>query len=231
MERSVAFVGDHLRVVARSLARREPVAAQVALARNAERRMHAHFRANTHKGAMFLCAVLLAARARTPGGDEVDVRAAVGAVARDLEPLVEPHGTHGAAARARFGVGGILREVRAGLPSLFDVALPAYRRAAARGERGDAPSYRALAGLMRTVEDTTALHRCGAEGLRTLREDGARLDEALDAGSAAAFLRARSEAYRAMNLTMGGVADLLGVAQGWLEDRGELLPAAPPTCR
>jgi triphosphoribosyl-dephospho-CoA synthase len=77
------------------------------------------------------------------------------------------------------------------------------------------------------VEDTTALRRCGPAGLVVLREDGARLDAALDAGAAADFLRARSEAYRAMNLTMGGVADLLGVAHGWLADRGELLPPSP----
>jgi len=74
------------------------------------------------------------------------------------------------------------------------------------------------------VEDTTALHRCGHAGLAALREDGARLDAALDAGAGADFLRGRSEAYRAMSLTMGGVADLLGVAHGWLADRGELLP-------
>ena len=220
----MAFVGEHLRVVAGSLGRGEPLAAQVALARSAERRMHVHFRSNTHKGAMFLGGVLLAARGRAPAGGEEETRAAVVSVARDLEPLVEPERTHGAAVRARYGVGGILREVRAGLPSLFDVALPAYRRAVARGEAGDVPSFRALASLMRTVEDTTALHRCGQAGLAVLREDGARLDAALDAGAAADFLRARSEAYRAMNLTMGGVADLLGVAHGWLADRGELLP-------
>jgi triphosphoribosyl-dephospho-CoA synthase len=189
--------------------------------------MHAQFGANTHKGAMFLCGVLLAARARAPAGEEEEVRRAVTAVARDLEAFVEPGGTHGAAARARFGVGGILREVRAGMPAVFGEAVPAYRRAVARGEAGDLPSFRALASLMRTVEDTTALHRCGAAGLAALRDDGARLDEALDAGRAEGFLRARSEAYRAMNLTMGGVADLLGVAHGWLAGRGELLDDLP----
>jgi triphosphoribosyl-dephospho-CoA synthase len=146
-------------------------------------------------------------------------------VARELEPLLAIGGTHGAAARARFRMGGILHEVGAGLPSVFDVALPAYRAAAARGERADAPPFRMLAGLMQTVEDTTALHRCGADGLALLRADGARLEAVLDAGGARAavrFLRERNTAYRELNLTMGGVADLLGVAYGWLAWRGEL---------
>lgn len=228
MECSVAFAEDHLRVLAGSLGRGEPLAAQVALGRVAERRMHAHFRSNTHRGAMFLGGVLLAARARAPAGDDAEVQAAVAVVARELEPLVEPEGTHGAAVRARLGVGGILREIGAGLPSVFGVAVPAYRRAVARGEMGDAPSFRMLASLMRTVEDTTALHRCGPAGLATLREDGARLEEALDARCAEAFLRRRNAAYRAMNLTMGGVADLLGVAHGWIVYRGLGVPTPGP---
>jgi triphosphoribosyl-dephospho-CoA synthase len=223
MERSVAFASEHLLVLARSLGRSEPLAAQVALARVAERRMHAHFGTNTHKGAMFLGGVLLAARARAPAGGEAEVRAAVAAVARALQPAVTPEGTHGAAARARFGVGGILGEVAAGLPAVFEVALPAWRAAVARGEPGSAPSFRMLAGLMRTVEDTTALHRCGPPGLATLRADGIELDRRLDAGDAVPFLRARNAAYRELNLTMGGVADLLGVAHGWLAAGGELV--------
>jgi triphosphoribosyl-dephospho-CoA synthase len=224
MARSVAFARDHLLVLARSLDRREPLAAQVALARVAERRMHAHFGTNTHRGALFLGGVLLAARARAPEGAEGEVRAAVAGVARELLPALAPEGTHGAAARARFGVGGILQEVGAGLPSVFDVALPAYRGAVARGEAGEAPSFRVLAALMRSVEDTTALHRCGVAGLAILRDDGAELERRLDAGDPAPFLRERNAAYRALNLTMGGVADLLGLAHGWLAACGELVP-------
>jgi triphosphoribosyl-dephospho-CoA synthase len=219
MERSIALVRGHLGEVARSLARGEPLAAQVALSRAAEGRMLERFATNTHKGAIFLCGVVLAARARAGRDDEHALRLSLALVARELGPLLAPGATHGAAARARFGVGGILREVAAGLPSLFEVALPAHRAAAARGERGDAPAFRMLSALMRAVEDTTALHRCGERGLATLRADGARLDAVLDAGGArgaAAFLRQRNAAYRELNLTMGGVADLLGVAYGWL---------------
>jgi triphosphoribosyl-dephospho-CoA synthase len=177
------------------------------------------FGTNTHRGAIFLGGVVLVARGRAGADDEGPLRGALGEVARALAPLLPAQPTHGAAARARFRVGGILQEVAAGLPSVFERALPAHRRATARGERGDVPTFRMLASLMRTVEDTTALHRCGAAGLLTLRADGARLDERLDAGDALAFLRERNAAYRAAGLTMGGVADLLGIACGWLAYR------------
>ena len=231
MERSVAFVREYLGDVARSLGRAEPLAAQVALARGAETRMRERFGTNTHKGALFLGGMVLVARARTASDDELGLRLALGRAAREVRPLLANEGTHGAAARARFRVGGILREVADGLPSVFEVALPAFRAALASGEDGDAPSFRMLASLMRTVEDTTALHRCGADGLATLRADGARLDGVLDErgpSGAAAFLRERNAAYRAANLTMGGVADLLGLALGWLAWRREI-PHEPRT--
>ena len=83
-------------------------------------------------------------------------------------------------------------------------------------------SFAALARLMQTVEDTTALHRCGEAGLARIRADGARLEQLVDAGEHVSFLRERNASYRRMNLTMGGVADLLGVAFGWLAYRGDI---------
>jgi triphosphoribosyl-dephospho-CoA synthase len=66
------------------------------------------------------------------------------------------------------------------------------------------------------------LHRCGRAGLARLREDGARLERLVPAGAHVAFLHDRNALYRRMNLTMGGVADLLGATFGWLGYRGEL---------
>lgn len=187
--------------------------------------MREQFGTNTHKGALFLGGMILVARSRTRSDDEDALRRALARAASEVQPLLDNHATHGTAARALYRVGGIVGEVAHGLPSLFEVALPAFRAAVARGDGGDTPAFRMLASLMRTVEDTTALHRCGAVGLATLREDGARLDGALDergARGAAEFLRERNGAYRAANLTMGGIADLLGVAFGWLAWCGEL---------
>jgi triphosphoribosyl-dephospho-CoA synthase len=228
MERSIVLVSAHLDALAASLARREPLGRQIAMARRAEQAMLGRLGTNTHKGALFLGGTLLVARDRAGTDDEGALRAAVSSVARDVAALAPPRGTNGAAARRRFGVGGVLREVQAGLPSVFEGAVPAFRAAVQRGEDGQTASFRMLAALMRRVEDTTALHRCGAAGLAQLRDDGARLEELVAVGAHLPFLRERNALYRRMNLTMGGVADLLGAALGWLAYRCELPPDPSP---
>jgi triphosphoribosyl-dephospho-CoA synthase len=228
MERSIGLVAGYLDEVAGSLAREEPLDRQVALGRDAERRMLAACGTNTHKGAIFLGGLLLAASARAaPGGGEAGLRRAIASVAGELLAGRALPESHGETARRAFRVGGILGEALQGLPSVFEAALPAWRAARARG-RGDGPaSFAMLAALMQSVEDTTALHRGGAEGLARLREDGRRLAALLDAaGDHEAFLAERNRAYVAANLTMGGVADLLGLAFGWLVHEGALPPPA-----
>ena len=222
MERSIALVGVCFAELAASLAGGEPLASQIEVAKRAERRMLEQFGTNTHKGAIFLGGLLLVALHRAPRDEASAVRAEVRWVARELAATATPRDTHGAVIRARFAVGGILSEAQAGLPSVFDVAVPVLRAAVERGEGAAEASFRALARLMQTVEDTTALHRCGPAGLNRLREDGARLEALVAAGTHLPFLRERNALYRRLGLTMGGVADLLGCALGWLAYRGEL---------
>jgi triphosphoribosyl-dephospho-CoA synthetase len=228
MERSIALLGDYHAALCGSIAAGEAVGRQVAIAQRAERRMLEELGTNTHKGAIFLGGVMLMARHRAGTGDEGAVRLAAAAVARDLAGRIAPRSTHGEEARARFGVGGILREVAMGLPSVFDHALPWYRVAAREGSDHALASFAALARLMQTVEDTTALHRCGPPGLARLREDGRRLEGLVRQGGHLAFLRQRNAEYARTGLTMGGVADLLGVALGWLAATGELAPTGTP---
>jgi triphosphoribosyl-dephospho-CoA synthase len=84
-----------------------------------------------------------------------------------------------------------------------------------------------LGRLMSTVEDSTSLHRCGREGLVTVREDGRKLELlVLQRGDFLGFLAERNEAYISRNLTMGGVADLLALAFAWLAHTGEIGLAA-----
>jgi len=69
-----------------------------------------------------------------------------------------------------------------------------------------------MATLMRKVEDTTAVRRCGLEGLERLRRDGAILQDLLDMGrDPEPFLVLLNEDYRRDNLTMGGVADCMAL--------------------
>jgi triphosphoribosyl-dephospho-CoA synthetase len=222
MERSVALVGGYLAEVAGSLLRGEPLEGQVALGRAAEARMLSALGANTHRGAIFLGGLVLVARHRAPAG-EAALPAAVSAAAEALLPGRALNGSHGATARRAFGVGGVVGEALAGLPSVFRAALPAFRAARARGQGDDAAAFAAMAALMQVVEDTTSLHRGGAPGLARVRCDGRELQRRLEAGEDhLAFLAGLNDLWRARRLTMGGVADLLGVTLGLLVDSGEL---------
>ena len=225
MERSIGLVDGYLRTLGGSLLRDEPLGAQIAIAQRAEQMMLAELGTNTHKGAIFLGGVVLIASHRVGSHDEPTLRAAVSSVAREIAEVAAPRATNGEAARRRHGVGGILREVEEGLPSVFEVGVPAFRAAVARGADEEAASFSMLSRLMQTVEDTTALHRCGSAGLARLRADGRSLERLVAAGRHVPFLRERNALYRRMNLTMGGVADLLGAGLGWLVHRGELRPA------
>jgi triphosphoribosyl-dephospho-CoA synthase len=83
-----------------------------------------------------------------------------------------------------------------------------------------------LSRLMQTVEDTTALHRCGRPGLAQLQRDGRLLEAMLTEGfDPVPLLTKLNVEYRAMNLTMGGVADLLGVTFAVLDHDGYSLDA------
>jgi triphosphoribosyl-dephospho-CoA synthase len=65
---------------------------------------------------------------------------------------------------------------------------------------------------MQQVEDTTAIHRCGLEGLSRLRRDGARLQKLLEQQQEPKpMLAALNEEYCAAGLTMGGVADCMAL--------------------
>jgi len=146
------------------------------------------------------------------GGDEAGLRARIQALAAGHFAGSRPAATHGADVCARHGLGGIRQEAERGLPAVFEHALPAYRKALAETGPSDQARFHALAELMQRVEDTTAVHRCGLEGLATLRVDGAVLGRLLaQGGDPIPWLAARNEAYRNRNLTMGGVADCLAL--------------------
>ena len=194
------------------------LAACVDAGRRAEERMRRAAGSNAHRGLIFLGGLLVLAACDAAregeGADQPALRRRVADLAAGFLGLTAPlrEDTPGARARRAHGVGGILGEALAGLPAVFDAALPAHRTMlAASGDRRRA-ALRAMAALMTSVEDTTALHRAGAEGLARVRADGARLAALLDAGEDPDPALTRwNEVYRGERLTMGGVADCLAV--------------------
>jgi triphosphoribosyl-dephospho-CoA synthase len=175
----------------------------------AEDRMQAEIHSNGHRGYIFLSGLVLLAACRCQGR-LADLRPAIADLARQFFAAAPVRATPGAQVRAGADLGGIRAEAELGLPAIFDHAWPAYRNALA-GACEQAP-FHLMAALMRTVEDTTAVRRCGPEGLARIRRDGAALQQVLDRGQdPVPFLAALNEDYRAANLTMGGVADCMAL--------------------
>lgn len=217
MSRSIDLLEEYFAALLTLLENGAPLAILIACGREAEERMLRRLGTNTHKGAIFLGGLLLAAAARCGRGRSPSLRGEIAALGAEIFALQNPQGTNGEAVRRDFKVGGILAEIRAGLPALFVVALPALRQSRQEGRGGDSAAFLAMSRLMQCVEDTTALHRCGLEGLERIRGDGARLESLLLAGAdVVPFLERLNDDYRRLKLTMGGVADLLGVSLGSL---------------
>ena len=216
MEASLDIVAAYLEATASSLLAGEPFACQKQLAIAAEQQLYAQLHTNTHKGFIFLSGMLLIAcwQARTTA--EAAIRRSLSSLAAGFFRDAPLQPTHGQRAREKYRAGGIVEETLRGFPALFEAALPAYRMA--RVHHGDEETVRfaLLARLMQCVEDTTTLHRAGPSGLASIRQDGRRLEEIIaQGGNFRAYLEQRDREYIRQNLTMGGVADMLGMALGY----------------
>lgn len=223
MERSIGIVAAYLDELIRSLVDGEPFVYQKKIGMRAEQRLLAELGTNTHKGYVFLSGMLLIARWRAASTDEDAVRQALSRLADNFFRAGEAAASHGRHARERYGAGGIVQEARRGFPAVFEQALPAFRGAIGQQAGFSAASFAMLARLMQTVDDTTTLHRGGTAGLARLKRDGQRLEQMIASGEDyVGYLHALNRSYVRLNLTMGGVADLLGLAYGWLIARGEM---------
>ena len=186
--------------------------------RRAESRMFDAVGANAHRGFIFLSGLVLLAAWEAGTTAPARLRPALAGLARRF--FARPAGTGpvtaarpGGVLREERGIGGIAAEALAGLPGVFERALPHLVPPAPGGGADGRRVFRAMAELMIALEDTTAIHRCGPEGLRRIRQDGERLRDLLARDQdPAPHLATWNDEYRARGLTMGGVADCLAVA-------------------
>ena len=217
MERSIALVALYLEEIVVSLHTGEAFAYQQEIAVRAERRLFAELGTNTHKGYIFLGGMLLIARHRAGSSGECAVREALSAVSRAFFRGARAQDTHGERARRQFRTGGIVQEAIEAYPSLFEGALPVFRQTMAQRARVTTASFAMMAKLMQTVDDTTTLHRGGMEGLARVRRDGQTLERIIaEGGDGVTYLEMLNRDYKRLGLTIGGVADMLGLAFGWL---------------
>lgn len=216
MCRSLRLVDHYLQQFTAALQQGAPRQQLVALAQQAEQSAVEQLGTNTHRGGIFLCGLLLVAAHRTDPTDPDLLQQQVKNVAAEFFTGRESSTSHGDLARRHYPRTGIIAEACNGLPAVFDVVLPLFPR------RADLQSlqriFKALAALMQTVDDSTSIHRCGHEGLNLVQQTGHQLEQCLSAKKdPTPLLIHANRTFRQQNLTMGGVADLLGVGLGYAD--------------
>ncbi|MGA2963491.1 MAG: triphosphoribosyl-dephospho-CoA synthase [Candidatus Korobacteraceae bacterium] len=178
---------------------------------DAENRMTGEIQSNTHKGFIFLSGLVLMAACNC-GGQADLLRRKVSEIAKGFFARFGSPDSYGADIRNRHGLGGIRAEAEQGLPAVFEHGWPKYREALEAGWGPEHAGFYLMAVLMQRLEDTTAIHRCGLDGLSRLRQDGARLQRLLEQQQEPEpVLVTLNQEYRRAGLTMGGVADCMAL--------------------
>ena len=174
---------------------------------------------NTHKGAVYTLGILCAAVARLghtgqtrPTEDAVLSLCARIAGAAAEKDLANASGeTAGLRLYRQLGIRGIRGEMADGLPSLSQIALPAFREALGRGCSPNDAGAVALLHLVANVGDTTLYHRGGPEGAAFAAAAAKALLEQNPLPSKRE-LEALDDAFISRRLSPGGCADLLAAA-------------------
>jgi len=184
---------------------------------------------NTHRGAIFGMGLLCAAAGARAAG-RADPRLSLGEIVSTLwgENILDGPvllRSHGSGARLRFGAGGARMEAAQGFPSVYEVGLPAFRRATSDLPLDpEAARVHACFALIAFLEDTNLLHRGGLAGLRFARH--AAVGFLVDGGVGQPDWRDRArsihERFIERRLSPGGSADLLALTLFVDEHEGRL---------
>lgn len=176
---------------------------------------------NTHRGAIFSLGMLCAAAGQlhahrmpfTPAALRAAMLARWGdALALHAAPPITD--SNGLRVARRYAASGAREEGALGLPSVFEIGLPALLAARARGASMEMARIDTLFALMGHISDSNVYHRAGREGAQTVREHARRF---LDLGGTAnvnwhATALASHREFVAKRLSPGGAADLLAAS-------------------
>jgi triphosphoribosyl-dephospho-CoA synthase len=175
---------------------------------------------NTHRGAIFSLGLLCAA-----AGDLLRSQLPV-TVLGVRETLVSRWGTvladragraresHGSAVVRQHGLRGANQEAAAGMPMLFDVAIPALQLRLAQGQSWSLARLDTLFQVMAVLDDTNLVHRGGMEGLRFAQAEARGFISAggIEHPEARAQAEAVHRRFVERRLSPGGAADVLAAA-------------------
>jgi triphosphoribosyl-dephospho-CoA synthase len=174
---------------------------------------------NTHRGAIFGIGLLCAAAGlRLAGFTDAEVTLGEAVSRRWARGIVDgPRllSSHGQAAARHFGAGGARQEAALGFPSVYQVGLPALRKAHLLSpDDTEAARVQACFALIAILEDTNMLHRGGLAGLRFAQQSA---QSFLDRGGIGqpdwrSAAEAVHRAFVERRLSPGGAADLLAMS-------------------
>jgi triphosphoribosyl-dephospho-CoA synthase len=183
-----------------------------AIGRDAERAMYkATEGANSHKGAIWILGLLVAAAARKGGQTACQIVAGAAAIARFPDRGVLDIVTHGDIVRNRYGVGGARGEACNGFPHVMQIGLPTLRKQRQAGLREEVCRLDALLAIMSRLDDTCLLYRGGTDALNVAKARARAVLLAGGYGSTRGGMKAcdLDRELSAMRISPGGSADLL----------------------
>ena len=186
-----------------------------AIGRKAE---HAMFVAtggtNTHKGAIWVLGLLVAAASQSEDLNPIRVAELAGSIAR-LPDLVRPElVSHGDVVRERYGLAGARGEAHADFPHVVKVGIPALRAARVTGKSESVSRLFSLLSIMAELDDTCVLYRSGLEGGEMVKADAKAVLAVGGPGSQEgdAALRRFDRKLLEKRISPGGSADLLAAS-------------------
>lgn len=166
---------------------------------------------NSHKGAIWILGLLVAAAARRPGQNAREIVAAAGAIARLPDRMQPELLTHGDIVRARYGAAGARGEATNDFPHVIEFGLPALQGKRATGSSEEVSRLHALLSIMSSLDDTCVLYRGGVEALDAVKSGARTVLMAGGPGSTQGRkeLRKLDRDLITRNVSPGGSADLL----------------------
>jgi triphosphoribosyl-dephospho-CoA synthase len=193
----------------------------------AERRMlRATQGINTHRGAIFnlglLCAaagaLLTEGQTLAPTTLQTSLRRHWGAALMQRRSQSRQRATHGQRVALTLGLRSAEEEACAGMPVLFDVAVPALMAAKAAGLSPTDTRLHTFFHILATLDDTNLAHRGGLAGLRHAQQQARDFlaDGGMHQPHALRAATAMHHAFVAQRWSPGGSADVLAAAC-WIE--------------
>jgi triphosphoribosyl-dephospho-CoA synthase len=183
-----------------------------AIGRDAERAMYkATEGANSHKGAIWILGLLVAADAQKDDLSAREIASAAGVIARFPDRACPNAVTHGDIVRNRYGVAGARGEACQGFPHVVRFGLPTLRKQRNAGFPEEVCRLDALLAIMSRLDDTCLLYRGGIEALNLVKARAQAVVRAGGFSSPQGRIKAGDlgRALMARRVSPGGSADLL----------------------